>query len=170
MILDVDTDKDHENEPLLVVFSNDKNKRKSAEKDLKEMLQHESDIGISLSDLDDLYDYEYVDYDYADFNNVIEKRDTIHAQGVLSENGNDTSVQAKLLHRQKKASLYESVSGVDKASEADYSKRVRRAKDKRRRRYRRKRNICRRQSLYVRFEDINWHNWIIAPEGYEVGT
>ena len=46
-----------------------------------------------------------------------------------------------------------------------------------RRRYRRgksrrrpRRNPCRRKPMYVSFADINWHTWIIAPRGYQVNT
>ena len=30
-------------------------------------------------------------------------------------------------------------------------------------------SICRRRPMFVNFEDINWHTWIIAPRGYQVG-
>jgi hypothetical protein len=31
-----------------------------------------------------------------------------------------------------------------------------------------KRNSCRRRAMYVDFQEINWHQWIIAPPGYMV--
>ena len=29
---------------------------------------------------------------------------------------------------------------------------------------------CHRRPMYIRFSDINWDNWIIAPHGYQVST
>lgn len=31
-----------------------------------------------------------------------------------------------------------------------------------------KSSICKRRPLYVNFEDIGWHTWIIAPRGFQV--
>lgn len=43
-------------------------------------------------------------------------------------------------------------------------KRVRRSGKRRLRR-----NSCHRMPMYVNFEDINWHHWILRPFGYQVG-
>ena len=32
----------------------------------------------------------------------------------------------------------------------------------------RRSSTCRRRPMYVNFEDIDWHTWIIAPRGYQV--
>ena len=32
-----------------------------------------------------------------------------------------------------------------------------------------RRNSCRRKPMYVNFQDINWHEWILIPTGYQVG-
>nr|CAB3225900.1 BMP2/4 [Phallusia mammillata] len=46
------------------------------------------------------------------------------------------------------------------------SRRKRNAKKKNRSRKRRRRN-CQRYGLYVDFETVGWHTWILAPHGYE---
>ena len=28
-------------------------------------------------------------------------------------------------------------------------------------------NSCQKKQLYISFYDLNWHNWVIAPDGYD---
>lgn len=35
------------------------------------------------------------------------------------------------------------------------------------RRRRQRKKICQRHALYVDFQDVDWHNWIVAPPGYD---
>ncbi|XP_046567937.1 bone morphogenetic protein 10-like [Haliotis rubra] len=103
--MDIDTDPKHRNEPLLIIFSNNKQKRSLREKELHELITHEMDVA-------------------------------------------DEAMFRESVHQHRHSNSTEQLS------------RFKRSKKNRK-------NSCRRGLLYVSFQQINWHKWIIAPSGYQ---
>lgn len=153
--VDVDTKQD-DHGPLLVVFSNDKRRRKGEQRELHELFVH-SDLNE-----DTMEDYDDGDDDNAKYGGEIEyqkyhqrrryRRD-VHRQ-TLSENYTRNIYASKTFFEPNQNET--TVNGS------------KRSRTKRRTRQKERHYTCRRKPLYVNFEDINWHTWIIAPEGYEV--
>ena len=193
--LDFDTTTANQKEPLLVVFSDDSSGVVTKDRDLSELISHETDVLIgtddSLNDEDyaDGDDYYYEDGDdddddvYGDdrddvdmvrvykrdltrqldaSNNITKTADTIELKQNFKARVNEEPLAEKST-KKRHANIKETAS----EKEADRKWRSKRAKARRRRK--RRRNMCRRRPMYVNFEDINWHTWIIAPKGYQVG-
>ena len=173
-LLDIDTRPHLENEPLLVVFSNDKNKDKSHTRELHELLVHDQQyldevidddddddgggVGGGGGDDDDDGSFNH-DYNSVDAYDLRLKRSVDSGNDITSSNRSSRNMLEKLYHRvmiaQTKHQQNSSISRI-------------RREPRRKQRKKRKRNICRRKRMYVDFQDINWHRWIIAPKGYEV--
>ena len=197
--VDFDTRQHIENEPILVVFSNDKKKRKAETRELHEMITHELEqYGLleedpSENEIDedyDDYDYEYdlMGHDFApkfahDYD--IRKRDTgsVERSGSkhLSKRSTRMLSRSKLMNNHNQTqleNLYKSILRIRQDDLADNKgglsfdellHREKRSKSKKKRR-RGRRRFCRRKPMYVNFQDINWHTWIIAPRGYQVSV
>jgi hypothetical protein len=116
--MDIDTRPHNQNEPLLVVSSNDYRTKSLHERETHELVTHEMD-----------------GYDVTNTNSEFSFYD------------DDDSSEADMDYRDRISANH----------------RVKRSKGS-------KRNICRRKPMYVRFADINWHTWIIAPSGYQVSV
>ncbi len=176
------------NEPLLVVFSNDRKKKRSETKELKEIILHEFDS--TLYDIDEEYAAEYndIDYDYGDYMPYddpqdIQKRDTLavlaggsDVSGRNKTKSTHATVVNSILSKARRngdqqtermAELYRRV--LDPQAEETETEVGRREKRSRRPRRRfRSRRMCKRKKMYVNFAEINWDGWIIAPSGYQV--
>nr|KAG5714896.1 hypothetical protein BaRGS_000384 [Batillaria attramentaria] len=134
--VDIDVDPEHNEGPLLVVFSRDI--RYHNRKDLQNMIDHESDVRGS--------DKVTATGD----NGEISKQFGGVSQG-------RTRRAARMPQREDELPVV--VTNRTEASPV----RVRRDNGN----TKRKRNSCRRQPMYVDFQEINWHQWIIAPPGYQ---
>ena len=103
VLIDIETEARHLNEPLLVVFSNDKKKTKSEKKELHEIiLQMEADLGAPHDDDDALYDDDYEffdDYDHYDDQSNRARRDVSSAGRSVPRSRNSTIQRKKDLIR-----------------------------------------------------------------------
>ena len=195
--LDFDTTTANQKEPLLVVFSNDNTEVVAKDRDLTELISHEGDVldkdnGIGDDNNDDDYadgdDYYYDGDDemYGDEGDDVTsdevkvyKRDLTRQQLETSNNvtsGRDDD--ALDLKQNFKTRLNEDApskkpprkhpSNRDAPSDREDDTKWRSKRAKAHKRRKRRRNMCRRRPMYVNFEDINWHTWIIAPKGFQV--
>jgi hypothetical protein len=214
--------------PLLVVFSNDRNRRQSAERDLREMLHHEMDLDPELLDddyddydeeeeeggdggddvkgyvvghrgngagdggeggygdgdggghdkvrvVDDVKDYEDEEvseaaYDSLETGTGYSQQTSTDINDITGEESANQVHGHKLSRRSVANDKPQGVNITRHQSEHHVSRRSTRPAPRPPRKSRRRRNSCRRKALYVRFSDLNWHNWIIAPEGYMVSV
>lgn len=152
--MDIDTRPHRKNEPLLLVFSNDKKKDKSHSRELHELLAQE----MKYLDGDDI-DPDNNENTYTDF---YDNGGLRHKREVRSPGNQSRLNHLENMYRQV---LLQETTGKDASNNTRVEREVRRKQRKRR-----KRNICRRMPMYVDFRDINWHRWIIAPKGYEVSS
>lgn len=109
--LDILTAPQHKNEPLLVVFSTDKQKVQLHKTERHELITRE----------DSLYDFQ-----------------SPLKSSEKSNNSNETNTIGHMIHSRVK------------------------------RRGRGSGGMCRRKPMTVRFSDIQWDSWILAPPSYEV--
>ena len=163
--LDIDTTPHNQNEPLLVVFTNDARKRQRHRKELTEMINHEMlandviDDENSANDLETSYQghgpqvpvYEDEESENMVNEHIIQKREAklSPVQGIKSESKREKNYNKEF--KKKEFDYYEFE-----------NKRPKRSRKKSRR------NSCRRKPMYVDFQAINWDMWIIAPQGYQV--
>ena len=167
VLIDIETEARHLNEPLLVGFSNDKKKTKSEKKELHEIiLQMEADLGSHDDHHDDdaLYDDDYEffdDYDHYDDQGNRARRDVSSAGRSVHRNRNSTIQHKKDLIRRIQQQIEKLEESDDDAMKPSRHRRQRRS-------LRKRRNLCRRRKLLVNFRDIKWHKWIIQPTHFEV--
>ena len=195
--LDFDTTTANQKEPLLVVFSNDNNEVVAKDRDLTELISHEGDVldkdngdnNDDDGDYADGDDYYYDDDDddemYGDEGDDVTsdevkvyKRDLTRQQLETSNNVTSRDDDALDLKQNFKTRLNEDApskksprkhqSNKDGPSDREDDTKWRGKRAKARKRRKRRRNMCRRRPMYVNFEDINWHTWIIAPKGFQV--
>ena len=194
--LDFDTTTANQKEPLLVVFSNDNNEVVAKDRDLTELISHEGDVldkdngdnNDDDGDYADGDDYYYDDDDemYGDEGDDVTsdevkvyKRDLTRQQLETSNNvtssRDDDALDLKQNFKTRlnedapsKKSPRKHQSNRDAPSDREDDTRWRGKRAKARKRRKRRRNMCRRRPMYVNFEDINWHTWIIAPKGFQV--
>lgn len=138
--MDIDVDPEHDQGPLLVVFSRDISSH--VQHELQEMIDNEPIAG----ELAGISDFSDISTDTEDTNT--------NGYPSLSRTERDT------LPKRQSGELF-SPADVSVKPELPLH-RVRRDK--------RKRNSCRRKKMYVDFQDINWDQWIIAPQGYMVSN
>ena len=176
-MMDIDTRPRNEHAPLLVVFSNDNKKRKGHDREVYELLNHETVAGVGeeLEDHEDQFDTQdsYDEYLSRRKRSVTPDKDNaketggVYSRGPLSPEGNTMSRLENRAERLQRNQMYVGRHLPDSVMELQnplYDP----TKPRRTKRRKRRRNICRRKGLYIKFEDINWHNWIIAPKGYQV--
>lgn len=169
-------------EPILVVFSNDRKRRKIELRELHEIQSLENGMG----DEDDGSEYpsspssssalyssstssvlsgEEEEEDYEEE----EDRDRTRLNVTVAGGGGASDVDNGKRYPQLMESLSKS---TDRASTPSAWKkpepRVKRSLNRNRRR-RAKRNSCRRKPMWVDFGDVLWDRWIIEPRGYQVG-
>ena len=191
--LDFDTTTANQKEPLLVVFSDDSSGIVTKDRDLAELISHETDVlmgtddslndedyaddeGYYYDDEDDDDDVYGNDEDDADLvkvykrdltrqldasNNITKTADTVELKQNFKMSVNEEPLDEKSTKKRH-------ANSKETASDKEDDRKWRSKRAKARRRRRRRRNMCRRRPMYVNFEDINWHTWIIAPKGYQV--
>lgn len=130
--MDIDVDPEHDQGPLLVVFSRDTHRHRQRE--LQALIGHEPE------------------------SEDLEATSVEHAPGTGP--ANDFSAVRKYRDTRAMVARSNLTDGPDVEENDVPLRRFRREK--------RKRNSCRRTPLYVDFQEINWHQWIIAPPGYQV--
>lgn len=169
-------------EPILVVFSNDRKRRKIELRELHEIQSLENGMG----DEDDGSEYpsspssssalyssstssvlsggEEEEEDYEEE----EDRDRARLNATVADGGGAVEGDNGKRYPQLMESLSKS---TDQASTPSAWKkpepRVKRSLNRNRRR-RAKRNSCRRKPMWVDFGDVLWDRWIIEPRGYQV--
>ena len=141
LALDIDVDPEHNEGPLLVVFSRDNSLHLRHE--MQDMIHHEP-VTDELAGISDLSGSSATD-----------AKDT----NTNGDRSLSRTERATVLKRQSRERFLPA--GLSVKPEVPLS-RVRRDK--------RKRNSCRRKKMYVDFQDINWDQWIIAPQGYMVSN
>ena len=201
--IDIDTNPHQENEPLLVVFSNDKKKRKSEQRELHEMFMHyANDIQEDIPEGEDYEDdYEYFDDQEEnvykrDTETVLKKfyKSTSMTQNILGVIKNDTvsgatkfkegdtsnvnmdtkrqALSRKVAKREMLKKLYKQILEMTEEEEnmGDRNVTLSRVKRSKAKKKKARRSNCRRKPLQVKFRDIDWDSWIIAPQSYDVST
>lgn len=156
---DVFTGDDDEDGTLLVVFSNDRKRRKTEQREIHELETRELEAApADMLMTSSAGDYEFYDDD-----------DETPEQGGQEEvegggGGMGSSIDGGSLVSDD----------VDLEPEVTSQRRRRRRRrraagpQKRGKRHRKGKNACRRRPMYINFADIHWDNWIIAPKGYQV--
>lgn len=219
-MFDINSKPNNENEPLLLVFSNDRRRHAYESNELNEILDHEAD-GLDVlpneSDLEYAYYDEEVVYEYEDDiaaerrkkreaaaaapdSSIRMRKRTGRASRVAREAdesepwdvdilspADEIDYPVEIARRLRMARMNETRSAEEEEEDdddeddgdtnfryegrrnggrrSDERKRVRRSGKRKLRR-----NGCHRVPMYVNFEDINWHNWILRPFGYQVGS
>lgn len=182
-------------DPILVVFSNDRKRRKIELRELHEIQVHEHRTPMTdlEADNENNADY-YFDDDYeedyegivpaADDNREVvpddnddEKQTTKADENRLystnlTKNDKPESIDHENMHT--KMILESFVNSAENKKNTTTGShvnkklsRVKRNPGGRNKKRRAKRNSCRRKAMYVNFSDIQWEKWIIEPRGYQ---
>ena len=161
--LDINTVSTHNNEPLLIIYSNERKKRKLMAKEIHEMITHEMNAAGTEETESATSSSESTNKKHK---NKTDKDVLSHAHHHFIAR-NKTMMDRMTEKRKLLNSLSWNTALRHSFSNSNTSRTMRTGRYKRRaKRYRR--NICRRKSMYVNFKDILWDSWIIAPQGYEV--
>jgi len=161
-------------EPILVVFSNDRKRRKIELRELHEIQSHEDRMGadedpsspssssdfLSSSTSSVLSGTEEEDEDYEEEEDDDDDRDGTRLNSTVSGGGREDDLDGEKRYR-------ESLTSTPSAWKKPQHARVKRSVSRNRRR-RAKRNSCRRKPMWVDFGDVQWNRWIIEPPGYQV--
>ena len=175
-------------EPILVVFSNDRKRRKMDTRELHEIQTHESEMlpDVNAGPEEETIDYaddtvEYEEAEYAELSSSLgsEIKEIKNAGSDVVpdlvnhlKNLTDYSRTMKLHKRSlggaddEKINERENLSDVISGRSSTSSSRAKRNAGRRPRKS--KRNSCRRKPMYINFAEIHWDKWIIAPNGYQV--
>ena len=140
--MDIDVDPEHNEGPLLVVFSRDTSSHLQLE--LQDLISHEPPTDEEPEDISEL----------SDLSTAATEETNTSSDRSLSR----TERVARLTRPTR--DLFLPAADVSGVKPEVPLRRVRRDK--------RKRNSCRRGKMYVDFRGINWDQWIIAPQGYMV--
>lgn len=171
--MDIATVPQSDSEPLLLVFSNDRHRRRFDSRELHEIIEREMELyesgdlpaaAVAVVGVSDYEDVEYVDVGDYDVDYYDSRLDS-EPEHVVSRVERDTAAVSDARPPPSgRATATRRDRTVTGRTSSATSGRVRRAKFRRRLR----RNICRRRPMYVNFEDIHWNGWIIEPKGYQV--
>ena len=171
--VDIETQRQGDSEPLLLVFSNDRrHHRRFDSRELHEIIEREMEL-YEAADLpasavaaagDFNYDDDDVDdYDDDYYDNILDGEPDDHVVRRVERDTAAAVSDAGARPSDRATATRRDLTVTDQSSAATRV-RVRRAKFRRRMR----RNICRRRPMHVNFEDIHWDGWIIQPKGYQV--